>query len=346
LAAVGTHGAKRLPAVDVDSYNIEMRDEDGFVGDAASKSAFADALDKWRKLLRKNGEDPFGKKESADISKQTLDKQLAEGDPRAAGVIHSAVEDFASSLAAVIRRFMKLKSWRDTERIAVGGGFRLPHVGELAIGRADLILKDEGVKVDLQPIRNHPDEAGLIGAVHLVPAWILEGRDGILAVDIGGTNIRAGIIELNMTKRGDLSGAGVFHLEHWRHADDEPTREQAVKRLIAMLEGLVARAQKGKLKLAPFIGVACPGIIEPDGSIERGAQNLPGNWESDRFNLPSVLCAEIPSIGDHETAVLMHNDAVVQGLSEVPFMQDFTHWGILTIGTGLGNARFTNRKAE
>jgi hypothetical protein len=38
----------------------------------------------------------------------------------------------------------------------------------------------------------------------------------------------------------------------------------------------------------------------------------------------------------------MHNDAVVQGLSEVPFMQDVRRWGILTIGTGLGNVRFTN----
>jgi hypothetical protein len=42
----------------------------------------------------------------------------------------------------------------------------------------------------------------------------------------------------------------------------------------------------------------------------------------------------------------MHNDAVVQGLSEVPFMQDVKYWGILTIGTGLGNARFTNRSQE
>ena len=40
----------------------------------------------------------------------------------------------------------------------------------------------------------------------------------------------------------------------------------------------------------------------------------------------------------------MHNDGVAQGLSEVPFMQDVDHWGVLTIGTGLGNARFTNRK--
>jgi len=42
----------------------------------------------------------------------------------------------------------------------------------------------------------------------------------------------------------------------------------------------------------------------------------------------------------------MHNDGVVQGLSEVPFMQDVDRWGVLTIGTGLGNARFTNRRKE
>jgi hypothetical protein len=54
----------------------------------------------------------------------------------------------------------------------------------------------------------------------------------------------------------------------------------------------------------------------------------------------------IPQIGDHDTAVLMHNDGVAQGLSEVPFMQDVDHWGVLTIGTGLGNARFTNRRSK
>ena len=53
-----------------------------------------------------------------------------------------------------------------------------------------------------------------------------------------------------------------------------------------MLEGLIARADKEGLRLAPFIGIGCPGIIEADGTIDRGAQNLPGNWESSRFNLP------------------------------------------------------------
>jgi hypothetical protein len=40
----------------------------------------------------------------------------------------------------------------------------------------------------------------------------------------------------------------------------------------------------------------------------------------------------------------MHNDAVLHGLSEVPFMTDADRWGVLTIGTGFGNACFTNRE--
>jgi hypothetical protein len=87
-------------------------------------------------------------------------------------------------------------------------------------------------------------------------------------------------------------------------------------------------------------------VINEDGSIEKGAQNLPGNWESSKFNLPASLVEAIPQIGDHDTAILMHNDGVAQGLSEVPFMQDVERWGVLTIGTGLGNARFTNRKKD
>ena len=99
-------------------------------------------------------------------------------------------------------------------------------------------------------------------------------------------------------------------------------------------------------KLAPFIGISCPGVINADGSIEKGAQNLPGNWESSKFHLPRSLLEGIPSIGAHDTAILMHNDGVTQGLSEVPFMQEFERWGVLTIGTGLGNASFTNRKPK
>jgi hypothetical protein len=119
-----------------------------------------------------------------------------------------------------------------------------------------------------------------------------------------------------------------------------------VKHLVKMLKGLITESEAEGLKLAPFIGIACPGVINEDGSIEKGAQNLPGNWESSKFNLPASLVEAIPEIGDHDTAIVMHNDGVVQGLSEVPFMQDVERWGVLTIGTGLGNARFTNRRKE
>src|ERR1700704_5769305 len=343
-SGIGRHGATRLPSVDVDSYNIELKDDDGFLGDRASKGAFRKILDSLRKPLKKNGEDPLGSKSAEAIGESALDEALVGDDVGAAALVHGAIEEFAQELAYVTRRFLKTKAWADTERIVVGGGFRQSRVGELAIARTDIILKAEDFKVDVVPIRFHPDEAGLIGCLHLAPSWIFEAQDGILAVDIGGTNIRCGVVETRSKKAPDLSKASVWKSELWRHADDEPTREGVVKRLVKMLKELIAAADTAGLKLAPFIGIGCPGVINEDGTIEKGAQNLPGNWESSKFNLPASLAEAIPQIGGHDTAVLMHNDGVAQGLSEVPFMQDVDHWGVLTIGTGLGNARFTNRR--
>jgi predicted NBD/HSP70 family sugar kinase len=343
---IAGHGATRLPSVDVDSFNIELKDDDGFLGDRASKGAFRKILDTLRKPLKKGGDDPLGNKPAEAIGKSALDEALMGDDIKAAALVHGAIEEFAREFAYVTARFLKTKAWADTERIVVGGGFRESRVGELAIVRTDITLKAEGFMVDLVPIRFHPDNAGLIGNLHLAPSWIFEAHDSILAVDIGGTNIRCGVVETCRKKAPDLSKAEVWKSELWRHADDEPTREGAVKRLAKMLKDLIATADAEGLKLAPFIGIACPGVIKEDGSIEKGAQNLPGNWESSKFNLPVSLIEAIPSIGDHDTAVLMHNDGVVQGLSEVPFMQDVERWGVLTIGTGLGNARFTNRKKE
>src|SRR5690348_14764276 len=339
------HGSDQLSRVIVDAYNADMRTAEGFVGDRASKRAFQAIFDDWRERMRKAGEDPFGDTPTDEISKKQLDKVLADGDPEAAGIVQGAIEEFSQEFAAVIRRFLRLKEWKQTERIVIGGGLRQSRIGELAIGRTGVILKADGHAIDLQPIRHDPDHAGLIGCVHLVPSWMLAGHDSILAVDIGGSNIRAGLVELRSKKSPDLSEADVAAFELWRHRDDEPEREDAVARLIDMLNTLIKRATKDGLKLAPFIGLGCPGVIRPDGTIERGGQNLPGNWETKSFNLPQRLREAIPKIGDHETVVVMHNDAVVQGLSELPFMQDVDHWGVLTIGTGLGNACFTNRKS-
>jgi len=232
--SIATHGAASLPEVEVDSYNVELKDDEGLLGDRANKGAFRTILERWRKPLRKAGSDPFGDEASEDISRKKLDALLTEGDPEAAGVVQSAIEDFAQELALVIRRFLKLKAWRDTERIVVGGGFRATRVGEISIGRAAVILKSDKVPLDLLPVRNVPDEAGLIGAAHLAPRWMFEAHDAILAVDIGGTNIRAGVVALNLKKASDLSKAFVWKFELWRHADENNvSRGDAVEKLLS-----------------------------------------------------------------------------------------------------------------
>jgi hypothetical protein len=348
--AVAGHGAADLPAVTVDSYNVELRDADGFVGDQASNSAFRELLDEWREKLRQVDEDPLGETPSDEVSKKKLDKLLRDGNAEEAALIQSAIEDFAQKLAGVVRRFSRLKSWRDTERIVVGGGLRDSRVGELAIGRASILLKTNGHPIDLVPIRHHPDEAGLIGCVHLAPSWMFRGHDSILAVDIGGSNVRAGLVKLRNGKKGFLlRDASIDASEHWRHADEKqpPKRDDVVTQIAEMLQKLIAYAGKHGMKLTPFVGIGCPGVIAADGSIERGGQNLPGgNWESSRFNLPRELREKLPLIDGYPPSILLHNDAVVQGLSELPFQRDVARWGVLTIGTGLGNARFTNHAPD
>ena len=106
---------------------------------------------------------------------------LLKGDPVAAGIVHGAIEEFAQKLAGVTRRFLRLKAWREVERISIGGGFRESRIGELATGRAAEVLKSERIKVDMVPLNHHPDEAGLIGCSRLVPAWLFEGFDSLIA---------------------------------------------------------------------------------------------------------------------------------------------------------------------
>src|SRR5258708_27829306 len=95
LPSIAEHGASRLPSVEVDSYNIELKDDEGFIGDRASKSAFREILDDWRKPLRKSGDDPFDDVPSEEIPRKTLDEVLTKGDPEAAGLVQSAIEDFS-----------------------------------------------------------------------------------------------------------------------------------------------------------------------------------------------------------------------------------------------------------
>ena len=238
LPAVAAHGANRLPSVDLDSYNVELKDDEGFIGDRASKGAFRGIIENWRDALRKLGEDPLGEDESEELTKKKLDDLLTKGDPKAAGIVQAAMDEFSQEFALVIRRFLKIKEWKDTQRIVVGGGFRASRVGELVIGRTAVILAAEKIDIDLVAIHNNPDEAGLMGAVHLAPSWMFKAFDAVLGVDIGGTNMRAGVVQLNLKKAPDLTKSKVWKFSLWRHGDEEGVkREHAVESLVEMLKG-------------------------------------------------------------------------------------------------------------
>lgn len=346
LGILGPHGDMRLASVVVEGYSLDLRDGDGFVGDVASGTAFRHMLEAWRRLYTAmDGKDPLGSKPTRELSKQQIDA-LADRSDAAAQAVEHASEDYAVQLADVVQRFLKHPTWRGVERVILGGGFHQSEFGGRAIERVRALLKAAKVPVELRTLRHHADEGGLIGWVHLAPPPLLQSYDAILAVDIGGTNVRCGIVLTHLHKAPDMSLAEVARREKWAHARDEPRRDELVEGIARMLEDLVEHAQKKKIRLAPYIGVACPGLIVEDGTIAGGTQNLPGNWESTRFHLPRDLCERLPHIGDGRTQICLHNDAVVQGLSEMPFMQDVKRWAVLTVGTGLGNASYTNRAPQ
>ncbi|MCW5737081.1 MAG: hypothetical protein KIS73_23345, partial [Enhydrobacter sp.] len=163
------HGGRMLPAVTVDTYNEELRDEEGFVGDRASGRAFRAILADWRERLKASGDDPLGDTPMEEVSKSKLDKMMNGNDPTAAALVHTVVEEFAAELEAVVRRFMRLPAWKGTERIVLGGGLIDSRIGELAMGRASILLKTGGIDLELCRIGHHPDEAGLVGTVQLAP---------------------------------------------------------------------------------------------------------------------------------------------------------------------------------
>ena len=106
LPAVAAHGSRRLPSVEVDSYNVQLKDNEGFIGDRASRGAFRNMIERIRKSLRKAGDDPLGDEDSDELSKAELDNLLLRGEPEAAGVVHSAIEDFSQEFALIIQRFL------------------------------------------------------------------------------------------------------------------------------------------------------------------------------------------------------------------------------------------------
>jgi hypothetical protein len=337
------HAATQFRGLRLDAYSLDLPEGAAQFGDRASHRAFDAILEGWRRKARRGGAgDPFGAAPSEPLDRDTLDAALTAGSPEAAGVVQGAIEDYAGALAGVVARFLELPEWEGTQRILVGGGLRSARIGEVAVGRAAILLRSAGLGVRLAPIRHDPDEAGLVGAARLLPEALLRGCDAVLAADLGGTSFRAGVVLPRLGVAADLAAAGVWRSVVWRHADEETDRAGALGRLAGMLNDLLGEAIAAGITLAPVIAMGVPGVLDGEGRILRGAENLPGDWHSSAFRAASALSRLVPLPGGGHPEVLLHNDAVLQGLSEAPFLRDVARWGVLTVGTGLGNARFTN----
>ena len=128
---IARHGATRLPSVDVDSFNIELKDDDGFLGDRPARAHFARSWTPCASRYELATTPWTARNAPTQIGKTTLDEALMGDDIDASALVHGAIEEFAQELAYVTRRFLKTKAWADTERIVVGGGFRQSRVGEL-----------------------------------------------------------------------------------------------------------------------------------------------------------------------------------------------------------------------
>lgn len=336
------HGAMTLAETKITGYSLDLPSGDGQVGDRGSQTAFREVLDEWRRrIARASGSDPLGHKPTEDISPKELDRadDHAEGER----LIRLAIDDFSADLARVVTRFRADKSWQGVERIVVGGGFKETDIGRQAIAATAERLAADGHAIAMTPLRHKADDGGLIGWLHALPEPLRRDGRAILAVDIGGTNVRCGIVAREHGPEGD--DGRVLQRERWTHADDDPEQDDLIEGIVTRLKRLLAHAGENGIALAPFIGIACPGQIRPDGSIESGTENLPGDWNSASFHLPRRLKENLPEIAGAPTCVLMHNDAVIQGLSEMPQLRGLQRWAVLTIGTGLGNAAFENLRA-
>jgi hypothetical protein len=329
------HGARLFDGVRITGYSLELQDGDGFVGDKASQSAFREILSDLTEHVRAANSPAFDELDIANASHEQLDRLALGHDSTVSQTIMVAVADFATSLADVIDRFRAQTSWRDVQRIALGGGFKESAVGRLAIRQASHLLAQRGRPIGLRTVHFEADDAGLVGWANMLPHGVAESGDAFLAIDIGGTNVRCGVVQLGPKLRVSMR-------DKWKHSEDGAQQTDLVEGIVAMLRRMIEQAASKQVMLAPFIGIACPGVVSADGSILRGAQNLPGDWNDASFHLPRRLTENIPTVRDRPTLALLHNDAVAQGMSELPFMSDVRRWAILTIGTGLGNASFEN----
>ncbi|WP_203076182.1 hypothetical protein [Falsiroseomonas ponticola] len=330
-----THGAALLRGLRVEACGHALPSLP-----AGAERDFDAILAAWRLRHRRGGgRDPFGDIVPEAVEAEALENALAGGTPVAGGLVQGAIEDAAHNLVKIIRACLVRPEWQGTQRVIVGGGFRVARIAELALARAGVLLRAEQLGSAVAAIRHDPAETGLLGAARLLPMRLLEGSDAVLAADLGRRSFRAGLVLPRLGVAPELAAATVWRMERWVHAPEAPDRPRALLGLGAMLRRLAERARQAGLSIAPVIAIGIPAMVEADGALGTGAEALPGDWSAPGFRAAPAIEALLP---DRAADIVLHNAAVTYGLSEAPFHRDIARWGVLRIGSDPGHARFTN----
>ncbi len=141
----------------------------------------------------------------------------------------------------------------------------------------------------------------------------------ILGIDIGGTGIKAGVVDL---KKGELVG------DRLRLETPHPAKPKAVLKVI---EDIIKH-----FKWKGPIGCGYPGVIQNQCTMT--AANLDKTW----IGLP--LGAEIKKLTQKPVWIL--NDADAAGIAELHYGSGIDAHGVtmmITIGTGIGTALFVDK---
>jgi len=144
-------------------------------------------------------------------------------------------------------------------------------------------------------------------------------KNEILGIDIGGTGTKGAIIDMN---------TGKLLTERMKFATPQPATPEAVANTVQQLvKGL---GYKGDL-----IGCGFPAIVM-DG-VAKSAANIDKSWIG--VNIEKVLAEKTGC------KVKVVNDADAAGMAEISFGKGKGRMGtvmLITIGTGLGSAMFTD----
>lgn len=142
-----------------------------------------------------------------------------------------------------------------------------------------------------------------------------------VAVDLGGTNIKAAIVD---KEKGIIEQTSTP-----THA--ELGRDHLLDRISATIRDLVSRHE------VIGVGMGLPGMVNLEQTIVRNPPNLPG-WET-------VHAAEEISKRTN-LSCRIENDANIAALGSLHFGvgQQYNHFIIITLGTGVGGGIIINKK--